>query len=81
MVHLAAVTSVLRSIEQPQLTFATNVIGTNAVLQAARAAGGDLVGLRLDQRRDRADDRAEDLRGGAANPLTPYGSTKPPARC
>jgi UDP-glucose 4-epimerase len=39
IVHLAAVTSVLKSIEEPEKTFRTNVIGTNAVLQAGRAAG------------------------------------------
>ena len=39
VVHLAAVTSVLRSLEQPDLTFATNVAGTHALLEAARGAG------------------------------------------
>ena len=39
VVHLAAVTSVLRSLEQPDLTFTTNVAATHALLEAARAAG------------------------------------------
>ncbi len=39
VVHLAAVTSVLRSVEQPELTFRTNVAATALLLEAARAAG------------------------------------------
>ncbi|MGH2891273.1 MAG: NAD-dependent epimerase/dehydratase family protein [Solirubrobacteraceae bacterium] len=76
VVHLAAVTSVLRSLEHPELTFRTNVIGTEAVLAAARAAGatslafastnavtGPMTQPRIDE--------AATLR-----PLTPYGATK-----
>ena len=37
VVHLAAVTSVLRSMEQPELTYRTNVAGTHALLEGARA--------------------------------------------
>src|SRR5207237_3218102 len=39
VVHLAAVTSVLRSIEQPELTYKTNVEGTHRVLEAAKESG------------------------------------------
>lgn len=39
IVHLAAVTSVLRSVEQPELTFRTNVAATSALLESGRAAG------------------------------------------
>ncbi|HTU98820.1 MAG TPA: NAD-dependent epimerase/dehydratase family protein, partial [Solirubrobacteraceae bacterium] len=39
IVHLAAVTSVLKSLEEPERTFATNVAGTHALLEAGRAAG------------------------------------------
>src|ERR1700753_1435384 len=39
IVHLAAVTSVLKSLEEPDRTFATNVAGTHALLEAGRAAG------------------------------------------
>ena len=39
VVHLAAVTSVLRSLEQPELTYRTNVAATAGLLEAARAAG------------------------------------------
>ena len=62
MVHLAAVTSVLRSVENPGGTFDTNVAGTHVVLEAARAAGVAVAGVRLDQRGDRADGGAGDRR-------------------
>src|ERR1700722_2590903 len=39
IVHLAAVTSVLRSVQEPERTFRTNVVGTDAVLAAGREAG------------------------------------------
>ena len=39
IVHLAAVTSVLRSMEHPELTYRTNVAGTAALLEAGRQAG------------------------------------------
>jgi len=39
IVHLAAVTSVLRSLEQPELTYRTNVAATAGLLEAARSAG------------------------------------------
>jgi UDP-glucose 4-epimerase len=39
VVHLAAVTSVLKSIQQPELTYQTNVAGTHRVLEGAREAG------------------------------------------
>ncbi len=79
IVHLAAVTSVLRSVEQPELTFRTNVIGTNAVLAAGRAAGvsslafastNAVTGPMTAGGRDRISEAA------VLNPLTPYGSTK-----
>ena len=66
VVHLAAVTSVLRSLEQPELTYRTNVEGTHRVLEAARAAGVGLARVRLDQRRHRADGGPSDHRGGQA---------------
>src|SRR5947209_656825 len=39
VVHLAAVTSVLRSVQEPEQTFTTNVAATNALLGGARQAG------------------------------------------
>ena len=77
VVHLAAVTSVLKSVEQPELTFSTNVLGTHQVLEGARAAGvralafastgGAIVGPMED---DVITERAQ------LRPLTPYGATK-----
>jgi len=76
VVHLAAVTSVLRSLEQPDLTFATNVQATHGLLEDARRAGaralvfastnavcGPMEGPAIDE-------------GARLRPLTPYGSTK-----
>ena len=77
VVHLAAVTSVLKSIEQPELTFQTNVLGTHRLLEGARMAGvtalvfastgGAIVGpmeeLTITER-------------AVLRPLTPYGATK-----
>ncbi len=76
VVHLAAVTSVLRSVEQPELTFATNVAATHGLLLAARDAGvrslafastnavaGPMHGPTLTE-------------AAALAPLTPYGATK-----
>ena len=41
IVHLAAVTSVLKSLqEEPERTFRTNVAGTHALLEAGRRAAG-----------------------------------------
>ena len=76
IVHLAAVTSVLKSLEQPELTQRTNVTATAALLEAARVAGvktlvftstnavvGPMEGPAISE--------ASRLR-----PLTPYGATK-----
>jgi UDP-glucose 4-epimerase len=76
VVHLAAVTSVLRSLEHPQFTYATNVAGTHQVLDAARGAGvralafastnavtGPMEGPAISER-------------ATLRPLTPYGATK-----
>jgi UDP-glucose 4-epimerase len=77
VVHLAAVTSVLRSIEQPELTFRTNVQGTHRVLEGARAAGvkalvfastGGAVAGHIEE--PKIHERVQ------LRPLTPYGATK-----
>jgi UDP-glucose 4-epimerase len=39
VVHLAAVTQVLNSLQQPELAFRTNVEGTAMLLEASRGAG------------------------------------------
>jgi UDP-glucose 4-epimerase len=76
VVHLAAVTSVLKSVEQPVLTYRTNVEGTAMVLEAARHAGArSLVFASTNAvtgpMRGPAITEAEVLQ-----PLTPYGATK-----
>ncbi len=76
VVHLAAVTSVLRSVQRPELTYQTNVAGTHRVLEGARSAGvralvfastNAVTGPMLDP----AITELSSLR-----PLTPYGATK-----
>jgi UDP-glucose 4-epimerase len=74
--HLAAVTSVLRSLEHPELTFRTNVTATGELLEAGRAAGvtalvfastNAVVGPMQGPAISEAD---------LPRPLTPYGATK-----
>jgi UDP-glucose 4-epimerase len=76
VVHLAAVTSVLRSVEQPELTYRTNVEGTHRVLEGARAAGVRSLAFASTNAVTGLTDApaiTEDLPLG---PLTPYGATK-----
>jgi UDP-glucose 4-epimerase len=77
VVHLAAATSVLQSIERPVETFETNVVMTAALLERARAAGvasfvlastNAAVGSGAGE--GRIDEHA------TLRPLTPYGATK-----
>jgi UDP-glucose 4-epimerase len=76
IVHLAAVTSVLRSLEQPEETFATNVAATHALLEVARAAGvGSLVFASTNAVTGPMEAPAID-ESAALRPLTPYGATK-----
>jgi UDP-glucose 4-epimerase len=76
IVHLAAVTQVLNSLEQPELAFRTNVAATALLLEAARGAGvaafafastNAVIGPMTDGK------ITEDT---PLQPLTPYGSTK-----
>jgi UDP-glucose 4-epimerase len=77
VVHLAAVTSVLRSVEHPELTHRTNVTGTALLLERARevgvsslafaSTGGAVTGLT---------DAAVITETTPLAPLTPYGATK-----
>jgi UDP-glucose 4-epimerase len=76
IVHLAAVTSVLRSIEQPELTFATNVIGTNALLTAGHAAGVTSLAFASTNAVTGPMTAPKISEAAVLNPLTPYGSTK-----
>ncbi|MGI8715720.1 MAG: NAD-dependent epimerase/dehydratase family protein [Solirubrobacteraceae bacterium] len=76
IVHLAAVTSVLRSLEQPELTFATNVIGTNAVLAAGRDAGVSSLAFASTNAVTGLMKAPKISEAATLEPLTPYGSTK-----
>jgi UDP-glucose 4-epimerase len=76
VVHLAAVTSVLRSVEQPTLTHRTNVEGTAMLLEGARGAGASSLVFAS------TNAVVGPMRGPAITesellePLTPYGATK-----
>jgi UDP-glucose 4-epimerase len=76
IVHLAAVTSVLRSLERPALTHRTNVTGTAAVLEAGRAAGISSLVFASTNAVTGPMDGPTISESATLRPLTPYGSTK-----
>jgi UDP-glucose 4-epimerase len=76
IVHLAAVTSVLRSIEEPERTFRTNVIGTNEILDAGRAAGVTALAFASTNAVTGPMTQPKISESQVLNPLTPYGATK-----
>ena len=76
IVHLAAVTSVLKSVEQPELTFNTNVIGTNAVLAAGHQAGVTSLAFASTNAVTGPMTAPKISEAAVLNPLTPYGATK-----
>jgi len=76
VVHLAAVTSVLRSLEQPDLTFTTNVAGTHALLEAARTAGVRSLVFASTNAVTGPMDAPAIVETAVLKPLTPYGATK-----
>lgn len=76
VVHLAAVTSVLRSLEHPQLTFETNVAGTHELLEAARAAGVTALAFASTNAVTGPTDAPAIVETAPLGPLTPYGATK-----
>jgi len=76
VVHLAAVTSVLRSLQEPERTFATNVVGTNAVLAAGRDAGVGSLAFASTNAVTGPMTAPKISEAAVLNPLTPYGSTK-----
>ena len=76
IVHLAAVTSVLKSIEEPERTFATNVIGTNAVLEAGKAAGVSSLSFASTNAVTGPMTEPKISESMALRPMTPYGATK-----
>ncbi len=76
IVHLAAVTSVLRSIEQPELTYLTNVDGTHRVLEGARQAGVRSLVFASTNAVTGPMDAPAITEQQVLRPLTPYGATK-----
>ena len=76
IVHLAAVTSVLKSIEEPERTYRTNVEGTNAVLAAGRAAGAKALVFASTNAVTGPMEAPAITEAATLRPLTPYGATK-----
>ncbi len=76
IVHLAAVTSVLRSLEQPELTYQTNVAATASLLEAARAAGATSLVFASTNAVTGPMQAPKISEAATLRPLTPYGSTK-----
>jgi UDP-glucose 4-epimerase len=76
VVHLAAVTSVLKSVQQPELTYRTNVAGTHRVLEGARAAGVKALVFASTNAVIGPMEEAKITERGRLRPLTPYGATK-----
>jgi UDP-glucose 4-epimerase len=76
VVHLAAVTSVLRSLEHPQLTFRTNVTGTQELLEAARRAGVTSLAFASTNAVTGPMQAPAIVESATLQPLTPYGATK-----
>ena len=76
VVHLAAVTSVLKSVEQPELTYQTNVAGTHRVLEGARAAGVSALVFASTNAVTGPMDAPKITEGQRLRPMTPYGATK-----
>jgi UDP-glucose 4-epimerase len=76
IVHLAAVTSVLKSVQEPERTFQTNVVGTNAVLAAGRDAGVTSLAFASTNAVTGPMTAPKISEAAVLNPLTPYGSTK-----
>ncbi|HEY5317965.1 MAG TPA: NAD-dependent epimerase/dehydratase family protein [Solirubrobacteraceae bacterium] len=76
IVHLAAVTSVLKSVEQPELTQRTNVTATAALLEAARVAGVGTLVFTSTNAVVGPMEGAAISESSRLRPLTPYGATK-----
>jgi UDP-glucose 4-epimerase len=76
IVHLAAVTSVLRSIERPEQTYRTNVAATHGLLEAARAAGVSVLVFASTNAVTGPMEAAAISEAATLRPLTPYGATK-----
>jgi UDP-glucose 4-epimerase len=76
VVHLAAVTSVLRSVENPVGTFETNVAATQSLLEAARGAGVSSLAFASTNAVTGPMEAPAIVETAALRPMTPYGATK-----
>jgi UDP-glucose 4-epimerase len=76
VVHLAAVTSVLRSLEHPETTYRTNVAGTAALLEISRKTGVKALAFASTNAVTGAMRGPAIVETATLEPLTPYGSTK-----
>jgi UDP-glucose 4-epimerase len=76
VVHLAAVTSVLRSLEQPELTYRTNVAATHGMLEDARKAGVGALVFASTNAVTGPMDAPKITEAQRLRPMTPYGATK-----
>jgi UDP-glucose 4-epimerase len=76
VVHLAAVTSVLRSLEHPELTFQINVAATASLLEAARVAGASALVFASTNAVTGPMQGPAISEAATLRPLTPYGATK-----
>ena len=76
IVHLAAVTSVLRSLEHPELTFATNVAATSLLLEMGRSAGATSLVFASTNAVTGPMQAPAISEAAVIRPLTPYGATK-----
>jgi UDP-glucose 4-epimerase len=76
IVHLAAVTSVLKSVEFPELTYRTNVLGTQRLLEGARSAGVRSLVFASTNAVTGPVDAGPITERATLRPLTPYGATK-----
>ncbi len=76
VVHLAAVTSVLRSLEHPELTYRTNVAGTARMLEMSRKAGVGAVAFASTNAVTGPMHAPAIVETATLQPLTPYGATK-----
>ena len=76
VVHLAAVTSVLKSVEHPEETYRTNVAGTHRVLEGARTAGVKALVFSSTNAVTGPMEAPAITERATLRPLTPYGATK-----
>jgi UDP-glucose 4-epimerase len=76
VVHLAAVTSVLRSLEHPDATYRTNVHATHGLLEGARQAGATALVFASTNAVTGPMEQPAINERATLKPLTPYGATK-----